>query len=249
MCSSDLSRRSVAWQKMGLSVITALILSGGVLLIAELTGIGVAPSLIIASVVLLLWILAPIIVFWINRPIVEHIDPLKEEQVYLLRQVIRRTWGFFERFVGPEDHWLPPDHFQETPNGIVAHRTSPTNIGLLLTSTLAAYDFGYLDQYGLVTRLSNTVDTLQKLERHRGHFLNWYDTITLQPLQPRYISTVDSGNLAASFIVTTQACLGIPDETIFRWSLWQGYLDTLSNLVEISNSMVKTTSKDRKSVV
>ncbi len=236
------SRRSVAWQKMGLSVITALILAGGVLLIAELTGRGVAPSLIIASVVLLLWILAPIIVFWINRPIVEHIDPLKEEQVYLLRQVIRRTWGFFERFVGPEDHWLPPDHFQETPNGIVAHRTSPTNIGLLLTSTLAAYDFGYLDQYGLVTRLSNTVDTLQKLERHRGHFLNWYDTITLQPLQPRYISTVDSGNLAASFIVTTQACLGIPDETIFRWSLWQGYLDTLSNLVEISNSMVKTTS-------
>ena len=86
--------------------------------------------------------------------------------------------------------------------GMVAHRTSPTNIGLLLTSTLAAYDLGYLDPLGLVTRLTATLDTLEALERYRGHFLNWYDTLTLQPLQPRYVSTVDSGNLAACLIVT-----------------------------------------------
>ena len=101
-----------------------------------------------------------------------------------MRQVIRRTWGFFERFVGPEDHWLPPDHFQESPVGIIAHHTSPSNIGLLLTSTLAAYDFGYLDQLGLVTRLSTTMDTLGQLERFRGHFLNWYDTLTLATASP-----------------------------------------------------------------
>lgn len=236
------SRRSIAWQKMGLSVLTAIILTIGVQLIASLSGKGFSTALLISSSVLLLWLLSPIIVFWINQPIIERSDPLDEEQEYLLRQVVRRTWGFFERFVGPEDHWLPPDHFQETPNGIVAHRTSPTNIGLLLTSTLAAYDFGYLDQFGLVTRLSNTVETLEKLERHRGHFLNWYDTISLQPLQPRYVSTVDSGNLAACFIVTRQACLEITEEPIFRWSLWQGYIDTLSNLVELLNGLVKTTT-------
>ncbi len=156
-----------------------------------------------------------------------------------MRQVARRTWGFFERFVGPEDHWLPPDHFQESPVGIIAHHTSPSNIGLLLTSTLAAYDFGYLDQLGLATRLSTTMDTLGQLERFRGHFLNWYDTLTLQPLHPRYISTVDSGNLAASLIVTAQACKSMPDEPVFRWDLWQGYLDTLSNLSETLSGMRK----------
>ncbi|MEM5776497.1 MAG: hypothetical protein AAGU05_15950, partial [Anaerolineaceae bacterium] len=130
----------------------------------------------------------------------------------------------------PEDHWLPPDHFQEAPLGVVAHRTSPTNMGLLLTSTLAAHDFGYLDQLGLATRLATTMETFSQMERFRGHFLNWYDTLTLQPLQPRYISTVDSGNLAASLIVTAQACRTMPDETIFSWNLWQGYLDSLSVL-------------------
>ena len=126
---------------------------------------------------LLLWALSPLIVWWINRPITVRAVPLTEEQANLLRQVTRRTWGFFERFVGPEDHWLPPDHYQESPVGTIAHHTSPTNIGLLLTSTLAAYDLGYLDQLGLSTRLVNTLDSLDQLERFRGHFLNWYDTL------------------------------------------------------------------------
>ena len=116
--------------------------------------------------------------------------------------------------------------------GAVAHRTSPTNIGMLLTSTLTAYDLGYLDQFGLSTRLFTTLETLDQLERFRGHFLNWYDTLTLQPLQPRYISTVDSGNLAAGLIVIAQACKTMPDAPVFRWELWQGYLDTLSNLTQ-----------------
>ena len=103
------------------------------------------------------------------------------------------------------------------------------------TSTLAAYDLGYLDQLGLATRLVTTMDTLDQLERFRGHFMNWYDTLTLQPLHPRYISTVDSGNLAASLIVTAQACKSMPEAPIFRWDLWQGYLDTLSNLTETTD--------------
>ena len=234
------ARRNDAWQKMGASSLLALILTIGLQLVSDLSRSGVAPALTYASPVLLLWVLSPLIVRWINRPIAEHIVPLNEEQANLLRQVTRRTWGFFERFVGPEGHWLPPDHYQELPVGTIAHRTSPTNIGLLLTATLAAYDLGYLDQLGLATRLVNTMDTLDRLERFRGHFMNWYDTLTLQPLHPRYISTVDSGNLAAGFIVTAQACKTMPDEPVFRWDLWQGYLDTLSNLTETLTGMRKT---------
>ena len=226
--------RNTVWLRMIASTLMAVILAGGIQLVYSITGNGgIAPSLIFAAPMLLLWMFSPLIAQWISQPIIQRTIPLSEEQVGLFRQVARRTWGFFERFVGPEDHWLPPDHFQEAPVGIIAHHTSPSNIGLLFTSTLAAYDFGYLDQLGLATRLSITMNTLDKLERFRGHFLNWYDTLTLQPLTPRYISTVDSGNLAASLIVTAQACQSMPEERIFRWDLWQGYLDTLSNLTEI----------------
>jgi cyclic beta-1,2-glucan synthetase len=130
---------------------------------------------------------------------------LGEEKEERLRSLARHTWLFFEQFVGPEDHWLPPDHFQESPLGIVAHRTSPTNIGLALLSTLAAYDLGYIGPLDLAARLRTTYETLEKLERHRGHFLNWYDTRTLEPLSPRYVSTVDSGNLAACLIAWAMA--------------------------------------------
>ena len=233
------ARRNIAWQKMAGVAALALILTTGLQLISGLTRSGVAPSLTHASPVLLLWLLSPFIAWWINQPIIEQANPLNAGQVNLLRQVTRRTWGFFERFVGPEDHWLPPDHFQESPVGTIAHRTSPTNIGLLLTSTLAAYDLGYLDQLGLATRLATTMETLDQLERYRGHFLNWYDTLTLKPLHPGYISTVDSGNLVASLIVTAQACKTMSAEPAFRWDLWQGYLDTLSNLTETLTGMRK----------
>jgi cyclic beta-1,2-glucan synthetase len=231
--------RNVAWLKMSASALLALLLTVGLQIISGLSNNGLAMGLIEASPVLLLWVLSPFIVVWINRPITDHTAPLDEEQINLLRQIARRTWGFFERFVGPEDHWLPPDHYQETPVGTIAHHTSPTNIGLLFTSTLSAYDLGYLDQLGLATRLSTTMEALAGLERYRGHFLNWYDTQTLQPLHPRYISTVDSGNLAASLIVTAQACKTMPDELVFRWDLWQGYLDTISNLTETLTAMRK----------
>lgn len=231
------SRKQAAWQKMIPSSALAVALIVGTQLISTHTWSRIAPILLNVSPVLILWFFSPVIVWWVNRPIIKNRVQLNQDQTNRLRQITRLTWGFFERFVGPEDHWLPPDHYQESPNGIVAHRTSPTNIGMLLTSTLAAYDMGYLDQLGLATRLYTTMDSLDQLERFRGHFLNWYDTLTLQPLQPRYISTVDSGNLAASFIVTAQGCITMPDEQVFRWDLWQGYLDTLSNLVETLTGM------------
>ena len=113
-----------------------------------------------------------------------------------LGKLSRRTWAFFETYVCAEDHWLPPDNVQEHPALVVARRTSPTNIGLSLLANLAAYDFGYLQAGGVMERTRLAFDTLEMLPRHRGHFYNWYDTETLQPLPPAYISTVDSGNLA-----------------------------------------------------
>ncbi len=229
--------RKTTWFRMTASAVGTLALIGLTLGYQYFIGGWVVPGLLIALPILLLWVLSPLIAQWISSRIKSHTIPLSDEQALLFRQLARRTWGFFERFVGPVDHWLPPDHFQESPIGIVAHRTSPSNIGLLFTSTLAAYDLGYLDQIELATRLSTTMDTLNQLERFRGHFLNWYDTQTLKPLNPRYVSTVDSGNLAASLIIITQACIKTPRDRIFRWAHWQGYLDTISNLTSTLNTM------------
>ncbi len=233
------THRNEVWLKMSVSSIMAVILGAGIQLVYGLTGNGMAPSLKYAIPILVVWMVSPWIAQRIDRQIVHKRIPLGDEEADLFRRVARRTWGFFERFVGPEDHWLPPDHFQESPVGIIAHQTSPSNIGLLLTSTLAAFDFGYLDQLGLSTRLTTTLETLDQLERFRGHFLNWYDTLTLKPLIPRYISTVDSGNLAASLVVIAQACKAMPNALIFRWDLWRGYLDTLSTLGEVLEGMGK----------
>ncbi len=132
-----------------------------------------------------------------------------------LRQVARRTWLFFETFVGDADNWLPPDNYQEDPDGRVAHRTSPTNQGLLLLSTLAAHDFGYIGIRTLVDRLGKSFDTFDKMEKHWGHFYNWYQTTTLKPLQPLYISTVDSGNLLGCLVALQQALVELAEGPFF----------------------------------
>ena len=131
-------------------------------------------------------------------------ERLRRPELRYLRRLARQTWSFFETFVGPEDNWLPPDNFQEDPRGELAHRTSPTNIGLYLLANLTANDFGYLTFPDLIDRLERTSATLDRLERSHGHFLNWYDTQSLKPLLPAYLSTVDSGNLLASFITLAQ---------------------------------------------
>jgi cellobiose phosphorylase len=129
--------------------------------------------------------------------------------------------------VGPEDHWLPPDNFQEHPVARVAHRTSPTNMGLALLANLAAYDFGYISAGRLVERTTNALHTMAALERYRGHFYNWYDTQSLQPLLPKYISTVDSGNLAGHLLTLRAGLLALPDLQILEGSWFDGLGHTL----------------------
>ena len=186
--------------------------------------------MLLALPLLVAWALAPEVAHRIGQPLRHMPRPLTAEQNAALRSLARRTWLFFEDFVGPNDHWLPPDHFQEMPHDRVASYTSPTNIGLLLLSTLAAYDLGYIGIAALVSRLRSTFESLESLERYRGHFLNWYDTRTLEPLLPRYVSTVDSGNLAACLRILGQACGHIPSTPVLRWQRWEGVADTFALL-------------------
>src|SRR4030095_8607436 len=147
----------------------------------------------------------------VSRPRRSRAETLDAEERRFLRRVARRTWLFFETFVGPNDHWPPPDNFQEEPLGEIAHRTSPTNVGMMLMSSLTAWDLGYVGTPELAARLQDSLATLGRLERYRGHLLNWYDTRSLDALEPRYVSTVDSGNLAVSLIALKEGCLELTD--------------------------------------
>ncbi len=187
-------------------------------------------ALPVALPLLLAWLFSPQIAVWLGRPTTRRPQPLTTGQERELRRLARSSWLYFEHFVGPEDHWLPPDHFQEDPRGLVAHRTSPTNIGLMFLSTLTAYDFGYIGIWELMLRQQNSLQSLARLEMYAGHFLNWYDTQTREPLPPRYVSTVDSGNLACCLWTMRQACLDIEQDLLPRWQRWQGIMDTLDML-------------------
>jgi cyclic beta-1,2-glucan synthetase len=184
-------------------------------------------ALPVAAPFLLAWILSPTIAHWVSRHKVIEVETLTAKDARAARLAARRTWRFFETFAGQEDNWLPPDNFQEDPQPLVAHRTSPTNIGLLLLSTVAAHDFGYTGTLELIERLGLTFSTLKKLQRFRGHFFNWYDTRSLEPLTPQYISTVDSGNLAGHLIAIKQGCLDITDRPLFDARLVKGLGDTI----------------------
>jgi cyclic beta-1,2-glucan synthetase len=146
------------------------------------------------------WLASPGIAAFLGRPRRPRRSTLSRAGRRALRLLALRTWMYFERLVGSEDNWLPPDNFREGPEGRVARRTSPTNIGMMLGATQAAYDLGFVDVLLLEATLRNVLDSLRQLERHRGHLLNWYSTADLAALEPRYVSTVDSGNLAATLM-------------------------------------------------
>lgn len=192
-----------------------------------------ANALLVAFPVLIAWFMAPAIAWWMSEPLVRNETKLSDEQTRFLHRISRKTWAFFERFVGAEDNWLPPDNFQEQPGPIIAHRTSPTNIGMALLANLSAWDFAYIPTGFLIERTSNTFGTMTLLERHQGHFYNWYDTQTLQPLPPRYISSVDSGNLAGHLLTLRAGLLALPDQKIVASRLFEGLQDTLDVLIDV----------------
>lgn len=154
----------------------------------------------VSGPVLALWLISPLIGWWISKPLEDKQPGLSGTQEGFLHGLARDTWRYFEEQVTAQEHWLPPDNVQEQPFPMVAHRTSPTNIGMALLANLAARDFGYLTAGQMLDRTDKTLTTLEQLERFRGHFFNWYDTRTLKPLRPHYVSSVDSGNLAGALL-------------------------------------------------
>ncbi len=169
----------------------------------------------IALPFVVLWLLSPVIARWVSRPPAESADRrLSAADAGALRLIARRTWRFFETFVCPEDHALPPDNFQEAPQPVVAHRTSPTNVGLYLMTIVSARDFGWIGTLEMVERLEATLGTVAGLPRFRGHLYNWYDTRDLHPLEPAYVSSVDSGNLCGALLVLSNACREMLDRTL-----------------------------------
>ena len=182
------------------AVVTGVVAIGGTWLFGDRTVYLAAPFAT-------LWIASPAIARWVSRPssaVVVHVA--NEGDRRALRLIARRTWRYFETFVTPNDNMLPPDNFQETPSPVLARRTSPTNLGLYLLSTASAHDFGWTGALDTIDRLEATMATMAKLDRFRGHFYNWYDTESLRALDPQYVSSVDSGNLAGHLIALANSC-------------------------------------------
>lgn len=164
-------------------------------------------TLLLSGPLSILWALSPALALWTSRsPVLPSQSRPSRTDIRTLRMTARRTWRFFETFVTTADNMLPPDNFQEDPSPVLARRTSPTNIGLYLLCAINARDFGWCGLYDTVERLEATLKTVEKMEKYRGHLYNWYSTETLAPLNPLYVSTVDSGNLAGHLVTVASTC-------------------------------------------
>lgn len=177
---------------------------------------------------LLLWLISPLLISYLDQTKTQpRSTTISHKDHVMLRQLARKTWRFFDDFVGPQTHWLPPDNYQAALEVEVAQRTSPTNIGLWLMSTMTAYDFKYITNDELIEKCQATLSTLDELEHYEGHLLNWYDIQTLAPLYPRYVSTVDSGNFLASLWTMEQGIDQMLFSPILPLTIFDGLKDTL----------------------
>lgn len=192
-------------------------------------------TIFVAAPVLLLWLFSPLIVWRFSTTNKEKESILSEDRKIFLHKAARKTWGFFEQFVTDTDHWLPPDNYQELPVSAIAHRTSPTNMGLALLANLSAYDFGYISGGSMLSRCGRTLHSMQQLDRYKGHFYNWYDTLSMRTLHPRYISTVDSGNLAGHLLTLKQGILASHDQPVITIRNFEGLLTIVRIVKDISN--------------
>ena len=205
-----------------------------------------AAALFVATPILLLWLFAPAIAWYLSKEETEKKPNLSENQKVFLHKTARRTWSFFEHFVNAEENWLPPDNFQVQPTPVIAHRTSPTNMGLALLANLAAYDFGYIGGREMAERCNYTLSTMRKMERYDGHFYNWYDTLTLLPLHPKYVSTVDSGNLVGHLLTLRQGLFSQANEPVFKKIFYEGLLTTVKIIEE---NLGKHAEKDTQKII
>ena len=211
----------------------ALAIAAAIVVVAAGTG-----GATIAVPFVILWMLSPDIARWASLPpAIEGSRAISPADATALRLTARRTWRYFENFVTAEDNMLPPDNFQEDPKPVLAHRTSPTNIGLYLLSTVAAHDFGWIGTHETVERLGATLDTMKRMEQFRGHFYNWYGTHDLRPLDPKYVSSVDSGNLAGHLIALGNACREMTARPVVDRQWLKGVEDSIALVRESLGAM------------
>ncbi|HTB21807.1 MAG TPA: glucoamylase family protein [bacterium] len=187
------------------------------------------PAWPLAGAFSMLWLASPALgrFFSLRRP-PRDLARLGEDASDTLHRVARRTWHYFETLVDASVHHLPPDNFQESPSPVLADRSSPTNLGLYLLSCAAARDFGWLGTPGMLDRFEAALDSMESMEKHQGHFFNWYDLRTLKPLEPRFVSTVDSGNLAGHLLVARQALLETLGLPLLAPSPFEGMRESLA---------------------
>ena len=228
-------------------------MAGGLALAVAIAALVLAlhpPAFAIAGPFVLLWLLSPAIALFVSRPSsVATVSPIDAADRRALRLIARRTWAYFETFVTAEDSMLPPDNFQEEPEPVVAHRTSPTNMGLYLLSVVAAADFGWIGPVEAVERLEATLGAMGKLERHLGHFYNWYGTRDLRALEPHYISSVDSGNLAGHLVALWNALEQMADAPQISPDWRIGIEDTLTLLRESLDALQEDPSTPARSAL
>ncbi|GAB4267917.1 GH36-type glycosyl hydrolase domain-containing protein [Thermincola ferriacetica] len=210
------------YRKMGISPLMGL-----AVLALALVRPSTFPEVIVAAALFGVWAGAPYVAFRVSQDYATRVDPLNEREKSELRRLARKTWAYFEDLATAEENFLPPDNFQVDPPNGKARRTSPTNIGLLLASILAARDFGYLGTAGMLEKLNATISTVEKMEKWEGHLYNWYDTENLRVLRPRYVSTVDSGNFVGYLMVVEEGLREYLNKSLADPVLAQGLLDTI----------------------
>ncbi|GAA4027361.1 GH36-type glycosyl hydrolase domain-containing protein [Actimicrobium antarcticum] len=217
------------YESMWFAPVLALVTAGLFMAYRPMALAGAAPLLV-------LWWLSPAVAWWISRPRQQAPAVLSTSQTLYLRKLARKTWGFFETYVGAQDNWLPPDNVQQEPVAVIAHRTSPTNMGLSLLANLAAWDFGYIGLGRLLERTDHALHTMNRLERFQGHFYNWYDTVSLAPLSPMYVSSVDSGNLAGHLLTLRPGLEMLAHAPILPPQSFSGIGDTVNALLAATNA-------------
>jgi len=222
-CSGKLSAH---YKIMGACVASGLLVAGLLLVVQP-------SALLVAAPMLLAWAAGPLIAWWISLPYPCKAIAATGAEQRQLRRWARQTWHYFDTFGGEADHWLPPDHAQGDPPTTIAPRTSPTNIGLALLSGLTAYDLGYLPATALLERTNRMLQSMLHLERYRGHFYNWYNTRTLQPAEPRYVSSVDSGNLWGALTVLSEGLKEMRNRPLIPPRLFQGLQDTVEVIADL----------------
>jgi len=199
------------WRKMW--PVVALCAVIGALLVAHAAGAqGIATDeerfrfMLATFPLLLLWLSSPSLAAALSHPAIPGEVRLSESERKAALRYAKLHWAFFDQFVTEETQWLSPDNFQEDPEPTVALRTSPTNIGLQLLSTVSAADLGFISRGEMVERIERVFRALERMRRYRGHFFNWYELSELRVLEPAYVSSVDSGNMAGHLIALKQAC-------------------------------------------